>query len=186
MVLHVSENRTPYKIIGFATVLGGLSSSGKRVRKYFLVKRRENQESPRWERERLRRQKAEFKTQFMSPLQQRTTDSLQSAPLSLKPGSTLVDNLWTLMDNWWTGDGCHPFLISFLFLQYVHVNLKFIEWQYTGGNATTIFHDNELLEEHFAMAHLPCIEHWGWLSILSLPVPGALIAIPTNYWPSTS
>ena len=122
----------------------------------------------------------------MSPLHQRTTDSLQSAPLSLKPGSTLVDNLWTLMDNWWTGDGCHPFLISFLFLQYVNVNLNFIDGQYARGKATTIFHDNELLEEHFAMAHLPCIEHWGWLSILSLPVPGALIAIPTNYWPSTS
>ena len=53
----------------------------------------------------------------MSPLHQRTTDSLQSAPLSLKPGSTLVDNLWTLMDNWWTGDGCQPFLIRFLFRQ---------------------------------------------------------------------
>ena len=117
MVLHVSENRTPHKIIGIAIVLGDLSSSGKRVRKYFLVRRRENQESPRWERERLRRQKAEFKTQFMSPLPQWTTDSLQSAPLSLKPGSTLVDNLWTLMDNWWTGDGCQPFHIRFLFRQ---------------------------------------------------------------------
>ena len=48
---------------------------------------------------------------------QRTTDSLQSAPLSLKPGSTLVDNLRTLMDNWWTGDGCQPFHIRFLFRQ---------------------------------------------------------------------
>ena len=87
------------------------------MRKYFLTRVKENQGSPRRERERLRRQKAEFKTQFMSPLHQRTTDSLQSAPLSLKPGSTLVDNLWTLMDNWWTGDGCQPFHIRFLFRQ---------------------------------------------------------------------
>ena len=115
MVLHVSENWTPYKIICFA--ICGLSSSGKRVQKYYLARRTKNQGSHRWERERLRRQKAEFKTQFMSPLHQRTTDSLQSAPLSLKPGSTLVDNLWTLMDNWWTGDGCQPFHIRFLFRQ---------------------------------------------------------------------
>ena len=81
----------------------------------------------------------------MSPLHQRTTDSLQSAPLSLKPGWTLVDNLWTLMDNWWTGDGCHPFHIRFLFLQYVNVNLNFIDGQYTRGKATRIFHDNETL-----------------------------------------
>ena len=96
----------------------------------------------------------------MSPLPQWTTDSLQSAPLSLKPGSTLVDNLWTLMDNWWTGDGCQPFLISFLFLQYVNVSLIFNDRQYTRVEATTIFHNDELMGEHFAMVHFPCSKHY--------------------------
>ena len=48
-----------------------------------------------------------------------------------------------------------------------------------------MFHDNELLEEHFAIVHLPYIEHYTMI-ISFISAPGTPIAIPTNYWPSTS